>query len=165
MRGACLVRPTLEKPERDFIEAALQHLSVHEGMSKMQPPANCITEEEATQMRKLLAQKFKPLPTFVDIHVKNGCFACGMYGHYSRFCHVIYGATKPMECVDMQYGKPDMLKGQEARERKAQKELEQQMKEEMAEKKKNKKKVTEALGAQRRVLAFLPFVARDFCFS
>ena len=167
MRGACLVHFTLEKPERDFVAAALPHLSVHAGLYKDQPPANCMTEGEITQMRNDLTKKVTHFPDCVKRHLRNACFECGDPGHYSRFCPVIYGATKPMTCVDMQYGMPDMLPGQRAREKSAHEELAQKREEEEAakkkkaeqKKKKTAKKVTEEPGAQQRVLALLPFVA------
>lgn len=139
VRGACLIQPQLKKPELDFIEAALPLLPVHDGMCKPRPPVNCITEEEVGQMRKLL-QKLEPFPDSVKNHLLNACFECGVQGHYSRFCPVTYGATKAMTCVDFQYGKPDMLKGQEARERNAEKQRKDEEEEEKKQKAKEKKK-------------------------
>ena len=70
MRGACLVHFTLEKPELDFVAAALPHLSVHDGLYKDQPPANCMTEGEVTQMRNDLTKKVKHFPDCGKRHLR-----------------------------------------------------------------------------------------------
>ena len=141
VRGACLVKPTLGQAELNFIQAALPLLDAGNVMCEPRPAAKCITKELVDEVRVKLCEGIKDFPDCVDNHLANVCFNCGAAGHVSRFCPKIYG-----DCIN--WGVPDMLKGQEEREEKHFKALEKQRKEKEKQKmqtkeKKERKKVTQ----------------------
>ena len=148
VRGACLVKPTLGPEELKFIQDALPLLEADNVMCAPRPAAKCLTKELVAELRAKLIKGIKDVPDCVDNHLHNVCFKCGGAGHMSRFCPKIYGKG----CMD--WGVPDMVKGQEERETQFHKALEKQTKEKekqtkekkqtkQKKEKKEKKKVTE----------------------
>ena len=138
VRGACMLRPELQQPELDFIAAALQHLPTLPKMTSDIPSAKCLSAELVKALSGTLREKITTFPKCVENHLLNACFYCGIFGHYTRHCKVIYSADE----LDRDHY-IDKLDGQEEREEKAHREraeLKQKRKEEEEKKAKAKKK-------------------------
>ena len=138
VRGACMLRPELQQPELDFIAAALQHLPTLPKMTSDIPSAKCLSAELVKALSGTLREKITTFPKCVENHLLNACFYCGIFGHYTRHCKVIYSADE----LDRDHY-IDKLDGQEEREEKAhleRAELKQKRKEEEEKKAKAKKK-------------------------